>query len=82
MPSKENVQKSLGVFAAVFAHTGHITREEAQKMSGLSPSEFDKVYEKAARVAAKVQAAETNKVERFLNELGEEIDDYMGKFFI
>lgn len=80
--SKDNVQKSMGVFAAVFAHTGHISKEEAQKMSGLSPAAFEEVYQKAAKVADKLQKAESNKLEKFLNGLGDEIDDYMKHFFI
>lgn len=79
--SKDNVQKSMGLFAAVFAHTGHISREEALAMSGLSPEAFEEVYAKAAQVAKKVQAAQVNKVEEFVNGLGDELDDYMGSLF-
>ncbi len=80
--AKDSVQKSMGVFAAVFAHTGHISKEEAQKMSGLSPQAFEEVYAKAAAVASKMQNAESNKLEQFLNGLGDEIDGYMKHFFI
>ncbi len=80
--SRDNVQKSMGVFAAVFAHTGHISKEEAQRMSGLSPQAFEEVYAKAAGVAAKMQKAQSNKLEQFLNGLGDEIDGYMKNFFI
>ncbi len=80
--AKESVQKSMGVFAAVFAHTGELTKEEAKKLSGLDDSAFEVAYAKAAQVAKKLQSAESNKVEHFMNHLGEEINEYMNKFFI
>lgn len=80
--SSDSVQKSMGVFAAVFAHTGHISKDEALRMSGLSPKAFEEAYAKAAAVAAKMQNAESNKLEQFLNGLGDEIDGYMKNFFI
>ncbi len=33
--AKEKVKHLSGVFASVFAHHGHITKEEAQEISGL-----------------------------------------------
>lgn len=80
--AKESVQKSMGVFAAVFAHTGDLTKEEAQKLSGLDENAFEEAYGKAALVAKKMQSAESNKVEHFMNHLGEEINEYMNKFFV
>ncbi|MFW5490584.1 MAG: hypothetical protein ACNI3A_19555 [Desulfovibrio sp.] len=80
--AKEDVQKSMGVFAAVFAHTGELSKEEAKELSGLDDNAFEEAYAKAALVAKKVQAAESNKVEHFMNHLGEEINEYMDKFFL
>ena len=34
--AKEKVKHLSGVFASVFAHHGHITKEEAKEISGLS----------------------------------------------
>ncbi|WP_029893603.1 hypothetical protein [Desulfohalovibrio reitneri] len=78
----ENIQKSMGVMAAVFAHLGKISKEEALKMSGLSEAAFEEVYNKAGNVASKMQKTESNKVEHFFNALGEEVDDYMKTYFI
>ena len=40
-----------GLLAAVFAHTGHITKDEAKEISGLEDHHFEQVYEKASKVA-------------------------------
>ena len=40
---KEKIRKMTGVFAAVFAHTGHISRDEAKEVSGLDDSAFEDV---------------------------------------
>ncbi len=34
-----------GVFASVFSHAGHISKEEAKEISGLDDSSFEEVYE-------------------------------------
>lgn len=41
--SKEKVKEMNGIFASVFAHAGHITKEEAHEISGLEKKEFEKV---------------------------------------
>ena len=40
--SKEKVKHLSGVFASVFAHAGHITKEDAKEISGLEDHEFEK----------------------------------------
>jgi hypothetical protein len=40
--AKEKVKHLSGVFTSVFAHAGHITKEEAKEISGLADHEFDK----------------------------------------
>ena len=40
--AKEKVKHLSGVFASVFAHAGHITKEEAKEISGLADHEFEK----------------------------------------
>ena len=40
--AKKKVKHLSGVFASVFAHAGHITKEEAKKISGLADHEFEK----------------------------------------
>ena len=78
--SKKAVQKMSGVLASVFAHHGHISREEAKEISGLEDHEFDHVYEKAANIADRVMQAESGKIEKFLEHFGKEIDDFMKEF--
>jgi len=34
----QNVKQMTGVFASVFAHTRHITKEQAMEISGLAES--------------------------------------------
>ena len=38
--AKEKVKHLSTVFASVFAHHGHITKEEAKEISGLEDHEF------------------------------------------
>jgi len=79
MPKKA-VQKMTGVFAAVFAHHGHISKEEAKEISGLEHHDFEHVYEKASKIAEKMVDAEGNKMEKFLEHYAKEIDDFMKEF--
>lgn len=78
--AKEKVKKMTGVFASVFAHTGHISKEEAKEISGLDDSSFEEVYAKAANVADKLMKTEGDKVEKFLDHFAEEIDEWMKEF--
>ena len=74
------VKHMSGVFASVFAHTGHITKEQAREISGLAEKDFEKVYAKAARIADKVIKAKSNKMDHFLNHFAKEIDEYVKEF--
>ena len=47
--AKEQVKKMTGVFASVFAHAGHISKEDAKEISGLDDHDFEKVYAKVLR---------------------------------
>ena len=66
--AKEKVKHLSGVLASVFAHAGHITKDDAKEISGLSADEFDKVYSKASNVAEKVIQHEGNKMDKFLEQ--------------
>ena len=78
--SKEKVQQMTGVFAAAFAHAGHISKEEAKEISGLDEHEFEKVYAKASNIADKVIQHQGNKMDKFLEHFGKEIDEYVAHF--
>ena len=52
--AKEKVKHLNGVFSSVFAHLGHISKEEALEISGLEDLEFEKAYEKASNIADSV----------------------------
>ena len=79
MPKKA-IQKMNGVFASVFAHHGHITKDQAKELSGLEDHEFDHVYDKAANIADKIMKTEGNKMDKFLEHFGKEIDVFMKEF--
>ena len=51
--AKEKVKHLSAVFTSVFAHAGHITKQEAKEISGLADHEFDKAYDAAAGIAEK-----------------------------
>ena len=78
--SKEKVKHMTGVFASAFAHAGHISKEEAKEISGLSDHDFEKVYNKAANIADKVIQHEGNKMDKFLEHFAKEIDEYVAHF--
>ena len=77
---KENVKKMTGVFASVFAHTGHISKEEAKEISGLDDSAFEKAYEQAGSIAQNMMNKEGKKMDHLLEHFGKEIEEYMDKF--
>jgi len=83
--AKEKVKHMTGVFASVFAHAGHISKEEAKEISGLDETSFEKVYGKASNIAEKLMKTEGKKADKFLEHFAEEIDEWMkefgGKFF-
>lgn len=78
--AKEKVKKMTGVFASVFAHAGHISKEDAKEISGLDDHDFEKVYAKASNIAEKLTKAEGNQMDKFLDHFAKEIDEYMKEF--
>ncbi|MGD8494407.1 MAG: hypothetical protein PVI38_21355 [Desulfobacterales bacterium] len=78
--AKEKVKHLSGVFASVFAHHGHITKEEAKDISGLEDHEFEKAYEKASNIADKVMQHEGDKMDKFLEHMAKAIDEHMEHF--
>ena len=78
--AKEKVKHLSGVFASVFAHTGHITKEEAKEISGMADHEFEKAYDKASAITDKVMQHEGEKMDKFLEHFAKEIDEYMAHY--
>ena len=78
--AKEKVKHLSGVFASVFAHTGHITKEEAKEISGMADHEFEKAYDKASGITDKVMQHEGEKMDKFLEHFAKEIDEYMAHY--
>ena len=78
--AKEKVRHLSGVFASVFAHAGHITKEEAKEISGLTDHEFEKAYDKASNIAENVIQHEDEKMDKFLEHFAKEIEQHMEHF--
>jgi len=78
--AKEKVKHLSGVFASVFAHHGHITKEEAKEISGLEDHEFENAYAKAANIADNVMQHEGEKMDKFLEHFAKEIEKYTEHF--
>jgi len=78
--AKEKVKHLSAVLASVFAHAGHISKEEAREISALTDHEFENAYGKASDITEKVMQAEGDKMEKFLQHLAEEIDAHMAAF--
>lgn len=72
--AKEKVRHLAGVFASVFAHNGHISKQEAQEISGMTDEEFDTAYGHAATIAEKMNQAGARKMDAFLDHLGKQIE--------
>jgi ElaB/YqjD/DUF883 family membrane-anchored ribosome-binding protein len=83
--SKEKVKHLSAVLTSVFAHAGHISKEEAKEISGLADREFEKNYNRAAEIVDKVMKHEGDKMDKFLEHFSEEIDRWIaetgGKLF-
>ena len=83
--AKEKVKHLTGVFASMFAHAGHITKEEANEISGMADHEFEKAYDKASVIADKVVKSGDSKMGKFMDHLAKEvekdIDEYGKKLF-
>jgi uncharacterized FlaG/YvyC family protein len=75
--AKEKVEHLSGVFASVFAHAGHITKEEAKEISGLANHEFEKAHDKASKIAENVMRHEGEKIDKFLEYFAKEIELHM-----
>ena len=73
MPKKK-IKEMTGIFASVFAHTGHISKEDAKEISGLDDASFEVAYQKASTIAEKVMKAEGNKMEAFIAHFAAIID--------
>ena len=78
--AKEKVRHLSGVFASVFAHAGHITKEEAKEISGMDAKEFENAYDKAASIADSVMHYEGEKMDKFLEHFAKEIDQCVQHF--
>jgi hypothetical protein len=78
--AKEKVKHLSGVLASVFAHHGHITRDEAKEISGLEDHEFEKAYDSAANIAENVMQHEGEKMDKFLEHFAKEIEKYTEHF--
>jgi orotate phosphoribosyltransferase-like protein len=72
--AKEKVKHLTGVFASMFAHAGHITKEEAKEISGMADHEFEKAYDKASVIADKVVESGDSKMEKFMDHLAREVE--------
>jgi translation initiation factor 1 (eIF-1/SUI1) len=78
--AKEKVKHLSAVFASVFAHAGHITKQEAKEISGLADHEFDKAYDAAAGIAEKTIQSQGDKMDRFMEHFAKEIEQYTAHF--
>ena len=78
--AKEKVKHLSGVFASVFAHAGHITKEEAKEISGLADHEFEKAYDKGNSISEKMMEAGGKKMDKFLEHFAKEIEEYTAHF--
>ena len=78
--AKEKVKHLSGVFASVFAHAGHISKEDAKEISGLADHEFEKAYDKASSIAENTMQHEGEKMDKFLEHFAREIEQHMEHF--
>ena len=78
--AKEKVRHLSGVFASVFAHAGHISKEDAKEISGLDDHSFEHAYDKASNIAEHVMQHEGEKMDKFLEHFAKEIENYMEHF--
>ena len=69
--AKEKVKHLSGVFASVFAHAGHISKEDAKEISGLEDHEFEKAYDKASNIADSVMQHEREKMDKLSTAFAE-----------
>ena len=79
--AKKSVQKMSGVLSSVFAHTGHISKEEAKEISGLDDSAFEEAFEKASRIADRFLESKGKKLDQFSEHFGKEVEEYMREVY-
>ena len=75
--AKEKIRKMSGIFASVFAHAGHITKDEAKEISGLDDQSFDEAYLEASSIADKFMDDEGQKMDKFIEHFGTKMEEYM-----
>ena len=80
MSNKEQVKHLSCVFVCVFAHAGHIKKEEAKEISGLDDNEFEKAYNKASVITDKVMQSKGNKMNKFMDHLAQEVQEYLEQY--
>jgi len=78
--AKEKVRKMTGVFTSIFAHTGHISKDEAKEISGLDDEAFDKAYSEASSIADKFMDAEGESMGKLIDSEGKKMDKFMEHF--
>lgn len=78
--AKRKIKQMTGVFASIFAHAGHITKEEAKEIAGLADHEFEKAYDKAGSISERMMQSGGKKMDKFLEHFAEEIEEYMAHF--
>ena len=78
--AKEKVRKMTGIFSSVFAHTGHISKDEAKEISGLDDEAFNKAYSEASSIAEKFMDAEGENMDKFMDSGGKKMDKFMEHF--
>ena len=78
--AKEKVKHLSAVFASVFVHAGHITKEEAKEISGLADHEFEEAYEKASNITENVMQHGGDKMDKFMEHFAQEIDKWTEHF--
>ena len=74
------IRKMTGIFASVFAHTGHISKDDAKEISGLDDHAFEEAYSKASNIAGKFMDAKGTKMDKFMEHFGKEIEEYLKGF--
>jgi len=75
--AKEKIKKMSGIFASVFAHAGHISKDEAREISGLDDKGFEEAYSEASNIADKFMDAEGQKMDKFIEHFGAKMEEYM-----
>ena len=75
--AKDKIHKMTGIFASVFAHAGHITKDEAKEISGLDEHTFDEAYNEASSIADKFMDVEGQRMDKFIEHFGAKMEEYM-----